>query len=155
LPTRFHTTSVVNFTLARIRTTLICFLALGLGACASRSGFNYSDEGTNSATNAAANAYPSSYKSELLAFLRTYLNDPTHVRDASISEPTIKPLGRANRYVVCVRYTARKDNGDYGAPRESAAVFIGGKFNQIVDAKGEVCAGVAYQSFPELERLTR
>jgi hypothetical protein len=134
---------------------LICFLTLELGACASRSGINYSDEGTNSATNAAANAYPTSYKSDLLAFLRTYLNDPTHVRDASISEPTIKQLGHANRYVACLRYTARRDSGDYGAPRESAAVYIGGKFNQLVDAKGEVCAGAAYQPFPELEQLTR
>jgi hypothetical protein len=136
---------------------ILCFVAAALGSCASfrSGGSNYSDEGTNSATDAAANAYPASYKSDLLAFLRTYLNDPTRVRDASIAEPALKPMGRTNRYVVCLRYNARKVSGEYGGPKESAAVYIGGKFNQLVEAKGEVCAGAVYQPFPELEHLTR
>jgi hypothetical protein len=136
---------------------LLCLVAATLGSCTSFrfGGSNYSDEGTNSATDAAANAYPAAYKSDLLAFLRTYLNDPTHVRDASIAGPVLKPIGRTNRYVVCVRYNARKANGEYGGPKDSAAVYIGGKFNQLVEAKGEVCAGAVYQPFPELEHLTR
>jgi hypothetical protein len=136
---------------------LLCFVAATLGSCASfrSGGSNYSDEGTNSATDAAANAYPSSYKSDLLAFLRTYLNDPTRVRDAAIAEPVLRPIGHANRYVVCVRYNARKASGEYGGPKENAAVYIGGKFNQLVEAKGDVCAGAIYQPFPELQHLTR
>jgi hypothetical protein len=136
---------------------LLCFIAATLGSCASfrSGGSNYSDEGTNSATDAPANAYPANYKSDLLAFLRLYLNDPTRIRDASIAEPVLKPMGRANRYVACVRYNARRASGEYGGPKEYAAVYIGGKFNQLVEARGEVCAGAVYQPFPELEQLTR
>jgi hypothetical protein len=157
LSARFHPTQVVNTArIASLRATLAFCVALGLSSCASpRSGVNYSDEGTNSATTAAANTYPSNYKADVLAFLRTYLNDPTHIRDASIAEPVLRPLGKTTRFVACVRYTARKDNGEYGAPREGAAVYIAGKFSQLVDARGDVCAGAAYQPFPELEHLTR
>jgi len=138
------------------RAPLLCFFAAALCACAPHHEFNYRDEGVNSATTEAANAYPTNYKSELLAFLRTYLNDPTHIRDAFISEPAIKPLGHANRYVVCLRFSARQAAGDY-ARRESVAVYIAGKFNQLAEAKGEgnPCAAADYQPFPELEHLQR
>jgi len=35
--------------------------------------------------------YPDNYKTELLAFLRSYLNDPTKVRDAAIADPVLMP----------------------------------------------------------------
>ena len=38
----------------------------------------------------AQNVYPQTYKNDLLAFLRTYLNDPTHVRGAVLSQPVLK-----------------------------------------------------------------
>jgi hypothetical protein len=148
-PARGHRTPVR-------RAPLCCVLVLLLGACATKQGMNYSDEGINSATTEAANAYPANYKAEILAYLRTYLNDPSHVRDASISEPAIKPLGHTNRYVACLQYSARQATGEY-KHRDSVAVYIGGKFNQLIDAKGETnpCAGATYQPVPELEHLDR
>jgi hypothetical protein len=60
-------------------------LALGVGGCAwtgGSDGLSYtSDRGVENQT------YPANYRSELLALLRTYLNDPTGVREAGISEP--------------------------------------------------------------------
>jgi len=38
-----------------------------------------------------ANVYPDNYKADILAFLRTYLNDPAQIRSAAISEPALKP----------------------------------------------------------------
>src|SRR5689334_14100252 len=64
---------------------------------------------------AAANTTPPgpNYKAEVVAFMRTYLNDPTGVRDAFISEPALRTLENADRYSLCLRYTARKG---YGQP---------------------------------------
>lgn len=36
--------------------------------------------------------YPENYKTELLAFLRAYINNPTNIRDAAISDPVLKPV---------------------------------------------------------------
>ena len=41
---------------------------------------------------AEANVFPSNWRSEIVAYLRNYLNDPTGIRGAFISEPTIKQL---------------------------------------------------------------
>jgi len=106
----------------------------------------------------AQNVAPQNYKQDLLAFLRTYLNDPSHVRDAGVSQPELKKAGPGNRYVACVRYNARMTTGKYGGPKEGAAVYVSGKLDRFVDGKQELqfyCKGVAYGPFPELERLTR
>ncbi len=49
--------------------------------------------------------------------MRTYLNDPTGVRDAYVSEPAQRTLDGVNRYFSCVRYTAKKTGGQY-APEQ-------------------------------------
>jgi len=103
-----------------------------------------------------ANVYPDNYKADILAFLRTYLNDPTQVRGAAISEPALK-LGAAgeNRYAVCVRFNARKAGGAYEGSKDRLVYFLAGRLDTMIEAKREQCAGATYQPFPELERLTR
>ncbi len=106
----------------------------------------------------AANAFPANYKSDLLAFLRSYLNDPSHIRDAKISEPAVRPVGGVNVYLNCVRFNARKSGGDYAGSKDHIALYISGRLDRLVPAGREFrdyCAGAVYQSFPELERLTR
>src|SRR6516225_7366204 len=44
---------------------------------------------------ARANVYPENYKSDLLGFLHSYINDPTKIRDAAISEPALRPVPAA------------------------------------------------------------
>jgi hypothetical protein len=113
---------------------------------------------------------PANYKSEILAFLRTYLNDPTHVREAGVAQPSLQRVGRDERYVVCVRFNARRSDGKYAGLLETAALFNpSGKLDRFLDLTpdetaadaalrtqlGGPCKAAAYQPFPELERLTR
>jgi hypothetical protein len=103
----------------------------------------------------AKNVFPVGYKSEILAYLRVYVNDPGNVRDAGISDPVLKSMGLGNRYVSCVRYAPKRGTG---SPKEHAAVFVGGKldrFQEIKEANKELCSGVSYAAFPQLENLTR
>ena len=112
----------------------------------------------------AQNVYPQNYKNDLLAFLRTYLNDPTHIREAGVSQPALKSVGPGERYVACVRYNARTSGGQYAGVHDSAVVFVSGKLDRFLDggkhleggrAVKAFCKDVAYAPFPELERLTR
>ena len=102
-----------------------------------------------------ANVYPGNYRAELLAFLQTYLNDPTNVREAQIAEPVMRQVNSTDRYVVCLKYDARNNDGRYMGARETIAIYVGGRFNQLIDAKGDICKGATYQPFPELASLKR
>ena len=97
-----------------------------------------------------------SYKAEVVAFMRTYLNDPTGVKDAFISEPALRSLESVDRYSLCLRYTARKGPGQpYAASKDSLVLFREGRLDRIVDAAKEACKDAAYQPFRELEQLKR
>lgn len=133
-------------------------LATGLAACASQG--NPFDRSP---------APPANYKSDILALLRTYLNDPTNVREAALTQPSLQRVGSNQRYIVCVRFNARKSDGQYAGLIDSAAVFHEGRLDRFVNLTpdetapdadlrkelGGVCKTAAYQPFPELERLTR
>ena len=140
-----------------LRFCLPLVLAVSLAACAGqRNPFE-------------TNPAPQNYKAEILAFLRTYLNDPTNVREASLSQPSQQRVAGADRYVVCVRFNARKSDGKYAGLINTAAVFSEGRLWSFVNLTpdetaadaaqrkqlGEVCEAETYQPFPELERLTR
>jgi len=97
-----------------------------------------------------------SYKAEVVAFMRTYLNDPTGVKDAFISEPALRSLESVDRYSLCLRYTARKGPGQpYAASKDSLVLFREGRLDRIIDAAKEACKDAAYQPFRELEQLKR
>jgi hypothetical protein len=106
-----------------------------------------------------ASVFPTNYRAELIAFMRTYLNDPTNVRDAYIAEPTMKPFGPRNQYVVCVRYNAKNTDGRYMGSKDGMALFDGGRFDRMIDQFNNrvvnQCAEADYQRFPELEALKR
>lgn len=106
----------------------------------------------------AQNVYPQSYKNDLLAFLRTYLNDPTHVRGAMLSQPVLKEVGPGQRYVACLRYNARDMEGKYMGLKDGAAVYVSGKLDRFIDkplAVKDICKDAVYAPFPELAVLTR
>jgi hypothetical protein len=98
---------------------------------------------------------PISYRSDITAFMRTYLNDPTRIRQAAVSEPALKDFDNARRYVVCVRYSSRKSDGQYAPVKDSLVLFRDGRLDRIVDNAREACKDAAFQPFPELEQLTR
>jgi hypothetical protein len=99
--------------------------------------------------------FPKNYRTEVQSFLRTYLNNPVGVRDAVMAEPVERVIGGRQRYVACVRFSARESDGDYREPRERAILFVDGRLDRIVENAAEPCAGLAYAPFPELEKMTR
>lgn len=106
----------------------------------------------------AENVYPENYRRDLLAFMRAYLNDPTRIRGAAVSRPERKSVGQGERFVACVRYTERKDNGTYGAPKDGAATFVSARLDRFLDGETEVkalCKDAVLAPFPEMEKIAR
>ena len=115
-------------------------------------------EGPSAENIQAVRTFPTNYKAELLAYLRTFLNDPTNVRNAYVSEPVLTRVRGVERYVNCTRFDAKAATGGYRGSRDHLASYFGGKLEQFVELRAEAadqCKGANYQPFPELERLTR
>ncbi|KRR26567.1 hypothetical protein CQ14_03140 [Bradyrhizobium lablabi] len=128
-------------------------LPIALSACAA------SDEGkpiTFTEDRGISNQpFPRNYRAEVLAFLKTYLNNPVGVRDAAMADPVERVIGGRQRYVACVRFSARETEGGYREPRERAILFVDGRLDRIIENAAEPCAGAAYAPFAELEKMTR
>jgi len=126
--------------------------SLLLGAC----GHHHSPSSEAAASDPDINILPADYKRDILAAMHAYLNDPTGIRDAAISEPVLKAVGNLQRYVVCVRFDAKKrGNEEYAGVEEIAAVFLVGRFDHFVEKAQEQCAGLSLTPFPELQKLSR
>jgi hypothetical protein len=128
---------------------LILGMTLLLGAC----GHHRQLDADNSSDD-ELNAYPSNYKADILAAMHSYLNDPTGIRDAAISQPVLKSSGSVTRYMVCVQFNPKKNASEYAGIKEAAAVFLVGRFDHFVDTLRDECAGVTYAPFPELQKLS-
>jgi hypothetical protein len=128
-------------------------LGIGLAGCAGSDdsrNISYTDDrsGVNQ-------PYPNDYRPQLLAFLKTYLNNPDGVHDAVVADPVRRTVGGGQRYVVCLRFSTRDSDGSYHDARERAVVFVDGRLEHVVEKAGELCAGSSYAASPELEKLTR
>jgi len=140
---------------ARRRSVTAVFgLTLLLGAC------SHNPLAPDPATTAAAsdeeiNIYPTNYKPDILAAMHAYLNDPTGIHDTGISDPALKSVGGNNRYLVCLRFNAKKKGNAYTGVKQIAAVFIAGRFDRFVEMVREQCDAATYKPFPELEKLSR
>jgi len=99
--------------------------------------------------------FPDNFRSDTLALMRTYLNNPVGVRDASMAEPVQREVGGRQFYVNCLHFTPRETDGSYKAMRERAVVFVNGRADRVVDRTGAEIAGAVYAPFPELEKMTR
>jgi hypothetical protein len=99
--------------------------------------------------------FPTNYRTQLLAFFKTYLNNPVGVRDAAIAEPVQRTVGGRLRYVSCLHYNARELDGSYRGVVERAVVFVDARLDRVATDAGDACAGVVYGPFPDLEKLTR
>jgi hypothetical protein len=135
---------------------LIAAIAFTLGACAHQHPPSAAAYGSE----AEINTYPANYKADIVAAMHVYLNDPSGIRDASISEPALKPASASmpERYVACLRFNAKKSATVYAGIKETAAVFLAGRFDHFADTPKEaqeLCANATYAPFPELEKLSR
>ena len=125
-------------------------IAMALAACAGERQFS----GQETQGGASVNVFPERYRAEILAYQRSYLNDPTGIRSAAISQPALRKVGSVERYVVCVRFDAKGPGGAYTGVREQLVIFLAGKLDQMGVTR-EHCKDAAYEPFPELERLAR
>jgi hypothetical protein len=66
------------------------------------------------------NKYPIEYKNELLKFLRTDLPDPTNIRGAFLTDPTLSQFGNAAKR-ESRSSTARRSTRSATRPRKNAA----------------------------------
>ena len=99
--------------------------------------------------------YPNNYRAEVLAFMKTYLNNPVGVHDAAMAEPVQRVIGGRLRYITCLRYSPRESDGNYREPRERAILFVDGRLDRVAENASEPCAGAVYAPFPDLEKMTR
>lgn len=132
----------------------ILMLPIALAACSSSS-----DEGQRFSLFGAKpdtpQAFPSNYRAELLAFMKTYLNNPVGVRDAALAEPVMREVNGKMRYISCLRYSPREADGTYYEPRDRAVLFVNGRLDRLIEKVGELCTGVALAPFPEMGKMTR
>lgn len=131
----------------------IALLPIVLAACAGSDdgrSVTYTDD-----RGVASQPFPNNYRAEILAFMKTYLNNPLGVRDGAMAEPVQRTVGGRLRYVSCLRFTARESDGSYGDVRERAVLFVDGRLDRVVENPTEVCAGATYAPFPELATMTR
>lgn len=131
----------------------ILLLPIALAACAGSEGgrsISYTDDG-----GLANQPYPENYRTELLAFMKTYLNNPVGVRDAAMAEPVQRTVGGRLRYVSCLRFIPRESDGSYHETRERAVLYVNGRLDHVVENASDICASAAYAPFPDLEKLTR
>jgi hypothetical protein len=124
-------------------------LALSLAACGGSGSF-----GARNDAEEEAKLYPANYKADVIAFLRTYLNDPSNIREPAVSEPSFQQVGPESRYVACLRFNARSAGGTYAGVKDNLVIFVAGKLDRMVPAQ-ERCVAASYQPFPELGRLAR
>lgn len=131
----------------------ILLLPIALAACAggddARS-ISYTDD-----LGVANQPFPDNYRTEMLAFMKTYLNNPVGVHDAVMAEPVQRTVGGRLRYVSCLRFTPRESDGSYREQRERAILYVDGRLDHVVENASEPCAGATYAAFPELEKMTR
>jgi hypothetical protein len=135
--------------LAALMSALVLGPALVLGAC------SHNAPSTEAAADSELNTPPADYKREILAGMHAYLNDPTGIRDAEIAQPALKTVGSFQRYVVCLRFNAKKRGNEYAGVKEVAAVFMVGRFDHFVDKAKELCADASFTPYPELQKLSR
>ena len=130
----------------------ILLLPIALSACASSDesrSISYTDD-----RGVANQPYPTNYRAEILAFMKTYLNNPVGVREAVMAEPVQRTVGGRLRYVSCLRFATRDSAGSYHEHR-SAVLYVDGRLDRVIEKAAEPCAGVVYAPFPELEKMER
>ena len=130
-------------------------LILAFGLCGCKSEMQWQQQWDQERVALANAPVPTNYKTDIVAFMRTYLNDPTDVRGAFVSEPAQREFEGTPRFASCLRYNAKKGGGQYAGSKDSIVLYRIGRLDRVVDNARDTCKDAAYLPFPELERMTR
>ncbi len=95
--------------------------------------------------------FPANYKTAILDYMRATLT--TRVRDAFIAQPALKQMDKVPQYVTCVRYSPLDVKNQPTGTETKLAIFLGGQLMQYLPGDPQVCTGLTYQRFPELDSL--
>jgi hypothetical protein len=115
------------------------------GAAAARAEREYSGRETKGG--ASVNCLPEQYRAEILAYQRSYLNDPTGIRSAGDLAAGAEEC-RRRRPLCRVRALQRQGaDGAYTGVREHLAIFLAGKLDQMGVTR-EQCKDAATSRFP-------
>jgi len=98
---------------------------------------------------------PGDYRADIVAFMRTYLNDPSNVRGVYVTVPALRTIDGASRYASCVRYSAKNSSGQYAPAKDSIVLFRAGRLDRVIDNARDQCRDAPFEPFPEMERMTR
>jgi hypothetical protein len=134
-----------------LRAAAFC-AALLVGACSTDPGSVMVSE---------PNVLPANYRADILVYLKTYLNDPTGIRESFIAEPVLRTVGSTaalnitQRYLVCLRFNAKNSVGRYEGSRDRVVAFLSGRLDTMAPARAEQCKDAVWMPFPELEKLRR
>jgi hypothetical protein len=93
--------------------------------------------------------FPTRYKADVATLMRTELSNP--VAQAFIGDPTLKPIAGVPHYVTCVRYNLRGSHNRDAGNHMNYVIFLGGFINQFLPGTPELCSGLNYQRYPEIE----
>jgi hypothetical protein len=140
-----------------MRNLAAALIAIPLGACGTTGEPTQADL---RATWEERNVQPVNYKADIVAVMRTYLNDPSGVRNAGVTPAARKflPGDPGERYASCLRYTAKDSTGKYAAAKTVVVVYANGKLDRVLDPPAvarEVCKDAEFEPFRELEQLKR
>lgn len=131
---------------------ILALLAAALGGCSGDfSAFSFGKRAEPPAVE--PNLFPTKYRSDVADFMRTYLANPTKVKEAFIAEPALRPVAGIAHYITCVRYNARNGSNQYEGTKTDLAIFLGGRINQFLPGDAQMCAGLNYQRYPEIEDM--
>jgi hypothetical protein len=132
-------------------------LAAGLAGCSGEKSTSMLDYITPGKVPVAppvvTDRYPDNYRTDIANVMRTWLENPGKVKDAFVGQPVLKPMSGTPLYVTCVRYNSRTAGGSYMGERSNVVVFLDGKVGQFLPGDPQVCAGLSYQRYQELEQL--
>ena len=128
----------------------ILLLPIALSACAG------SDEGkpiTYTDDRGVSNQpFPNNYRAEVLAFMKTYLNNPVGVRDAVMAEPVQRVVGGRLRYVVCLRFSRARIRRRLSRAARTRHLFVEAGSTVSSKTPVEPCAGAVYAPFRNWKR---
>ena len=147
---------LLSVTIGRVFTVVATLLLAGvLGACSSDSDTQKFQFGKGPVTPPAdPTKFPADYKPEVADFIRRNTENPTKIRDAYIAKPVLKPIGKnQQQYITCVRYNPRDSQGKYEGSQQRVAIFLSGGLNQFLPDDPQLCAGLTYERYPEIENM--
>ncbi len=100
--------------------------------------------------------FPGNYHTEILAFMKTYLNNPVGLHDTAMAEPVQRTVGGRLRYVSCLRYAVREARRQLSRAAASTPSFMSmGGSTMSSKTPASFVPAQTYAPSPELAAMVR